>query len=308
MQSKIDSLGRIVMVAAVVAILAAAVAAEVVYTTDGRKITGTVTHEGDSVIIDTEDGRQLILAADQILHIAYLPDDDKDEDTDDGDDEQAEPSDPVETTDEEAPTEELPRSGFEDSGNVVPAPITFSMADATHPESIAFMLMRRSELTRTTGDGESHDVTQWQAAAHDRLRRYHSTWLKPSDFTVRRDKYAKLLEEARETLKELDDVDNQQRSKKISQADADKLRRRLKAEFIRDLKRAAALWADPAIRSFLEGIAYYREENWESAAEAFNKARKAGPLVAAHGIGYRWPEVLPQVLAPRAHHAARPVR
>ena len=278
---------RLISLAAVIVALTAVLAAEVVYTTDGRKITGTVTRDGDSVIVDTDDGEQIVLAADDVVHIAYLPTKpDAGDDQDDPEDE--EPSDPVETTDEKAPTDALPRSGFEDSsGNVVPAAITFSMADAVHPESIAFMLMRR--VRASPGNRETLELRQqidhWQAASHDRLRRVGGSWIKPGEFTIRRDKYARQLLVVRNAAEELEDVDDEVKAERLSESDAKLKRRRLKAELIREMKHAAAMWADPAVRSFLEGITLYREEDWESALTAFEKAREANPLVAAYHQG-----------------------
>jgi hypothetical protein len=285
MQSKTRTLNLIIALAMISA-LAAVTVAEVVYTTDGRKIAGSVERDGDNVVITTEDGQTIVLPSDQVLHISYLPADG--EDTDEGGDTTEEPneSDPVDDGGDEPPPPERPRSGFEDSGNVVPASATFSMGKATFPESIAFMLMRRVQAAYG-GDTSQlrQSVKQWQATSHDRERRCQGQWLSPGDFTARRNKYARLLAESRETIDELESVDDQERHRQITKDEATKERRRLKAQLVRDMKKAAAVWADPEIRSFLEGIALYREEDWLGAAAAFQRARDANPLVAAYHQG-----------------------
>ena len=291
MQSKTNRL-FVVILAVTTAALAVTATADTVYTTDGRKIVGTVVQDGDMVTVTTEAGEAIALTSDEVLHIAYLPADTADngdggDGTTDSTEGNGEASDPVETGGDEPPPPERPRSGFEDSGNVVPAATTFSMSKATFPESIAFMLMRRV-LAESSGSNTlrlRQDIKQWQAASHDRQRRVMGQWLRPGEFTARRDKYARLLADARATLKELEEVDDLERDEDLTKPEAEKERRRLSAELVRDMKKAAAIWADPDIRSFLTGIAYYREADWTAAADAFEQARKANPLVAAYHQG-----------------------
>ena len=61
-----------------VTILAGTLTADIVYTKDGRKIQGTVSHEADTVVIETDDG-VIVIPADEVVHIAVETADEPDD-------------------------------------------------------------------------------------------------------------------------------------------------------------------------------------------------------------------------------------
>jgi len=268
--------------------LAAVAGADIVYTKDGGRHEGTVTRDGIHVIVETEDGQTVTLEAKDVLHIAVVSDtDEPDTPTPEPPHEPATPDEPEETPDEPAdePPEaedlpEPPSSGFADSGNVVPAAITFSMDRITMPESAAFVFMRR--LKTAPPGQETHDLRDqikvWQAAAHDRLRRRGSSWVKPGQFTLRRQEYYEQVEKIEAILKDIERIDDDDEN-------AEAERKKLQRELAHEAEGAAELWIDDDMRAFMLGVAYYQLEQYDDSYKHFKQARESNPLIAAYHQG-----------------------
>ena len=269
--------------------LAAAARADIVYTTDGSRYVGTVTKDGHHVIVETEDGQTVKLEAKDVLHIAVVSDTDEPDQPEDAPEppdepdppaEPDEPAEPVETPPDDADLPEPPSSGFADSGNVVPAAITFSMDRITMPESAAFVFMRR--LKAAPPGRETHDlrdqIKTWQAAAHDRLRRRGSSWVKPGQFTLRRQEYYEQVEKIESILSEIEKIDDEDEN-------AEAERKKLQRELAREAEDAAELWIDDDMRAFMLGVANYQLEQYDESYKHFKQARESNPLIAAYHQG-----------------------
>ncbi|HDZ19879.1 hypothetical protein LCGC14_0315560 [marine sediment metagenome] len=253
-----------------IAILAGTLTADIVYTKDGRKIQGAVSHEADTVIIKTDDG-VVVIPADQVVHIAV-------ETVDEPVDE------PAETTPKPPPPPPAPPEG---DAAAAAAAKRFSQDKATRPESIVFMLMRRLAATPRGGDVSElrRRVKIWQAKAHDRERRIGGKWLRPGDVTIRRQKFYKEMETLTELSRDLAAVKDKHTDTDKDRKKAEKKRARLRSQIATAMRKTAETWPDEEIRNFLRGIAYYQVKNYASAAKAFERARKSNPLVAAYHQG-----------------------
>jgi len=276
-------IGRSLVMLLVVAAWACLAPGDIVYIRGGGRHEGTVRREGETVFVEIDDGEVVEIPADQVLYIstsslADLPD----EAADNG--ETAPPADDGtgETGDElVAPPPAPPASADDFTGGITPAAQTFSMDEATRPESIAFILMRQAAAAETPRQAReiARQVQQWQAAAHDRQRRVGGQWLRPGDFTRSRQRFGELLVEARKTAKELADVDDDDQ-------DADEKRADLRGALNTKLLRVAGVWIDDDIRMFLTGIAHYQTESYSLAIQAFERCRNAHPIVSAYQQGH----------------------
>ena len=276
-------IGRSLLCLLLVAAWACLAPGDIVYTRGGGRHEGTVRREGETVFVETDAGEVVEIPADQVLYIstsslADLPEGPAD------DGETSPPADDGTggTGDEPvAPPPAPPVSADDFTGGIAPAAQAFSIDEATRPESIAFILMRQTAAAETPRQAReiARQVQQWQAAAHDRQRRVGGKWMRPGDFTRSRQRFGELLADARQTARELADVDDDDQG-------ADKKRADLRSALNAKLLRAAGVWIDDDIRMFLTGIAHYQTESYSLAIQAFERCRNAHPIVSAYQQGY----------------------
>ncbi len=258
-------------------------AADIVYMRDGSRHEGEVRQEGEVVFVETADG-VVELPAEEVVYISVVaPPIPEPEDlpADGGAPPVPGPgaADPPAIT-MAAPPAPPPLASALVGGTVPPAR-TFSVAEATRPESMVFVLMRQLVTTETSLQQRTleREIEQWQAAAHDRQRRVRGEWLTPGDFTRSRQRYEVLLAEAAEIASELRQIRG---TDPMADAERANVRRRLGTRLIR----ACSIWADDDIRMLLIGITHYQTESYALAAAAFDRCRQDHPLLSAYQQGY----------------------
>ena len=224
---------------------------DVVELTDGRIYRGKVTREGKLLIIKMDYGRVELNAADVKRWVR---------------------TEPATQPKAETPAPPSPRR------TRVPL---FAATDATRPESVAFLLMRR--LPQVEPGTASYELRQLilrrRRDAHDRLRKLLGHWRHPKDFQIHRGKFQRELKTAEDLLGEIEAIrgDEPQQRKK---------RKRLRAEASKGLLTAARSWGDPLLRQFLMGVAHYHNGDYREAEKAFRTCRRDMPLLAAGAQGH----------------------
>lgn len=236
------------------AVLAAAVTgqalADVVVTADGRRLEGYVTETSSTIYIDTPHGR-ITVAREQVEQII----------AGEVEDDEPDPSD-----ENELDGINVDLSGF---------------PDARRAEPIVFFLMRR--LAETPPGPATielrRQLEQWQSRSHDGYHRIGgSSWGDREDIRRRRESYLRLLSDAQSTLNE---------AERLDEDDPDQQRQKLQMQLRarQQLRRAASLWPDDAIRQFLLGQVSLLDENAVPAERAFSNAIGLDPMIAGFHQG-----------------------
>jgi hypothetical protein len=152
----------------------------------------------------------------------------------------------------------------------------------THPDPYLFTLMRN--LSVTAAGTESYNlrqqIEQWRALSHDRKRRVSADWIAPAEFARRRQLYVK-------TIKEADDLARKIRppATPIPGTDPNAERRKALTPALEKMDLAAKGWADPLIRTFLQGLVAYQRDDFTQSEALFRKCIDDEPLVAAFHQG-----------------------
>lgn len=250
------------VLAAVLGLCPLVAAGDTVYLHSGKTYEGEVTTSGDKVIIKTGD-ETIELAAENVLTIVKgtMP---------------ASTSAPADEAATTQSTQESPAAAPVNLGR-------FNLADVERPEPYVFALMRTlSGVGGGTANYEAREqMRRWQIMAHDRKRKADGQWLAPAEFVRRREAYISALAEAEKAIRDSQPPNNM---RNVSQQEQARLRQaRIKA--MDQLAQAARTWADPALRSFLMGVAYYQADNHVQAEAAFRAAFRQGPRVAGYAQG-----------------------
>ncbi|MFP4106742.1 MAG: tetratricopeptide repeat protein [Phycisphaerae bacterium] len=156
-----------------------------------------------------------------------------------------------------------------------PVPMDFSVATADRPEVAAYALMRQI-MSTPAGEKRTElreSVQKWRVVAHDQKRRVGGSWIDPSEFIRRRKKYIERVGELESELRKLRWATDRSRTSQ------DKKRRQL-LKIGGELRQAAQVWTDPAIRSFLTGLTYIVIDSHRQAEPFFRRAREDAPNVA----------------------------
>lgn len=149
------------------------------------------------------------------------------------------------------------------------------------PETTAFILMRNLEGTEpgTASFKLREQINRWRVLAKDKQRKLGTKWLSQDDIARKRIAFITRLREADEKFLEAKRL----RGKK--EKDQNKRKQIRNAGFLK-LQQAAGIWADPKLRGFLRGVAYYQAGKFGKAATAFRKSRTSAPRVAAFSQGH----------------------
>lgn len=263
------------------AVFCGPVSADVVYTEDGRVLRGTVIQQDGKVVVQTAAGR-VELTSSQILRIKRERS-------------QTRPATPGAMSPIPARVP-VPRPVIGQAGDKYQPPIPikpkkFSIHGCCEPEPVLFMMMRDggAALAGAGLDG-SNQIQRWQFLVHERRRKVGGKWITPKDFVAHRTGFLRLLEEAKEA--------HRTARKNMSRARSSSGRRyypsrtsaynrnRLPGAVVTKLQQAASSWADPAIRSFLCGVAHYNAGRYTQAGSQFRGSCELAPRVAGFWQGY----------------------
>ncbi|NLW87181.1 MAG: hypothetical protein GXY38_09945 [Planctomycetes bacterium] len=153
------------------------------------------------------------------------------------------------------------------SGPAAPAAVKAPQSRITLPECMVFLKMQ--QLAGLPHGAESYEVRKqidiWRSFAHDHKRLVGNEWAQPEVFTRTRTSYVELINEAQALL-------NQKTDK-----DADAAKNALAAN--RSLAKAASIWPDALMRSFLTGVALHLAGRGPQAQERFAACIAEAPLV-----------------------------
>ncbi|MFP4053570.1 MAG: hypothetical protein ACLFV7_06885 [Phycisphaerae bacterium] len=277
-------LSALAVLLAAVLLAATAVCADVVYLKNGKKVNGTATRSGEKVVVRTSRGVREF-DADDVLYISKTKTTAEDSDDSGGWGEPAEDDSTDDSTDADSGSSESDSKDADADLSPVKSPVRkseFRIHEAAQPESVVFAHMRALEATSMGGDSADikAEILRWQRKVKDRVRRIDSRWVEPEDIIRRRKLYRQRMEEAEEQFKLADKVSRREEGYKRKKAKFRKAGRE-------KLKLAAAIWADPALRFFLQGVANYKDKQYGHAQNFFVRAIEAGPRVAAfyQGLG-----------------------
>ncbi|MHC4562525.1 MAG: tetratricopeptide repeat protein [Planctomycetota bacterium] len=238
---------------------------DTVYLQDGRKLTGTITEGGGKVTVTNDEGTTTV-PIEQVVHI------DRDEPVTTVPDDSGDPADVGEGDATPPPsTDDAPA----DTPPIMPAVTVFNMEKAIHPDSVVYMLMRRLKTMEAgTNTYELRkQIDHWRASAHDRQRRVRGKWLRPGDFTRRRRMFKKRLAKAADHAAELNSI-------KDTDPHAERDRQKYRTKLRLAMREAARTWCDEHIENYLMGIAFYESGAYTQAADSFQKASDANPLIS----------------------------
>ena len=184
-----------------------------------------------------------------------------------------------------------------------PAATPFSVSKATMPETAAFYYMRGLAGSSTlTLDELRSNLQTYLAMAQDHKRRglAETDWVIPDEFRRHRGLFKQFLDSAADALKAKSPIGNKVASpigsgsgssasaglQKKAQADAE-------AKCVDKLIKAGKAWEDPAIRSFLTGLAYMQSKDTQDkkdklglAENSFRQCVALAPQVAAFHQAY----------------------
>ena len=268
-------------------VLCGPVWADVVYTDDGRVLRGTVTQQDGKVVVQSTTGR-VELNASQVLRIKR----------------ERSRTQPVTTgapSSGVAAAVPVPRPTLAGATDKYQPPIPikvkkFSLHDACEPEPVLFVLMRDGGAALTgAGMDAGLQIKQWQFRVHERRRKVAGKWFTPKDFVAHRTGYQRLLDEAKEAYRTARKNISRQRSSSYSGSSGSRYspprtslanRDRLPGAVVNKLQNAATSWADPAIRSFLNGVVQYKAGRYTQAGAQFRGSCELHPRVAGFWQGY----------------------
>lgn len=233
----------------------AAASADVVALKNGKRYTGKVISQGDTIKIKV-DYAVLEFPKSEVLVVAI------DEAT--AGDEEPIPADSAEPSTTAPPAEDL--SAAEPLGTQV-----------SRPEPLVFYYQRG--LAAATSAAEKvtlrKQLRKWQAAAHDRKRKVGPRWSTPAEFVRARKAYKDLLDQAEDFLGKARRRTFGDRDEKITSE-----QRKALMHAHRLLDKAAASWEDPLLRGFLLGVADYQKGRYGPAETHFRTAAEQAPHVA----------------------------
>ncbi|MGC9454076.1 MAG: hypothetical protein ACP5HU_04355 [Phycisphaerae bacterium] len=234
--------------------LSAAVVADTVVMESGKTYTGRAERQGETVRIEMEHGT-IDVPAEEVLYI--IPSEEQDEEPD------SEPT---------APDGAADGTATRYTGNTA--------ADATRPEPMLFVLMRR--LQNTPAGTESYSlrrqIRQFQIMAHDRKRKVGGQWVDPDYFKRAREAFAETLDEANELDRSIGRV--------RGDTPADEAERlRIRQQAATRYRSAARQWPDPLLQKFLMGVAELYAGNHSRAESFFDACIAELPQVAGFHQG-----------------------
>ena len=261
-------------------LLALPAIADVVYLKNGKKVKGNATRSGDKVVVQTQNGVREF-AADEVLYISKTRTDSDGSGDDSGGDWEKTSSDDS-SGDSSTDADKPDKSADLKPVNSPVRKNKFRITDATQPEPVVFSLMRALEATEVGGASADlkTQIAAWQRKTKDRQRRLESRWAEPKDIVLMRSLYQKRLAEAEEQFDLAGQVGRRDRNHKAKAA-------RFRQAGMEKLKLAAAAWADPGLRYWLQGVASHKDEQYGAAQTFFSRAVKENPRVAAfwQGLG-----------------------
>ncbi len=238
---------------------------ETIILTDGRSYTGRVVERGENVRIEMSFGTIDIPSSEVAYIIPAQSDANADAD--------AEPVEPPDEADEDSEQTDLP--------DTVDAGTGFSLADATRPEPVVFMLMRTLSDARigTESYQARQKLRRFQILAHDRRRKVAGQWRPPDYFIRTRAAHMEHIEAAEELQRKADrirgdDAAERHRKRQLQQRAAGRYRT------------AAQQWPDPLLRQFLMGAAELYAENYARAEGFFRSLVEEAPYVAGFHQGH----------------------
>jgi tetratricopeptide (TPR) repeat protein len=251
-------MGRRTLIACLLtALLAAAAAGDTVYLKDGRKLVGKVTKVGDKLRVEMRYGTAVVEAS-EVSYIAP------------GKTSTRPAGDPAE------PTTRRGRPRPEDRSEVV-----WDRSEARRPEPIVFMILRRIELLGADPAAETFrkQLKHQRIAVHDGLRKVGTQWIDRDEQRRRRREYEKRIQEAK-------DLAGKVRSLAWSKKPEDiRKRKQLAAEAVRAMERAAAVWPDEIMQTFLRGVLELEQGDYRRAERSFARCIELQPMVAAYHQG-----------------------
>ncbi len=242
--------------AALCCLLTAAAAGDVIWMQNGKRYEGKATRKGAKVMIELAYGTIEVRAVD-VLRIVKTE---------------------VVTPPKPKPVDPITKPE--------PTKKEFAVGYAVMPESVAFMFMRRIAISpKGLGTMEQRQqVARWRDAAHDRIRKTGSRWLTPKEFKTRRETFDRYLAEAKVIMKQRSRI-RALSSRTMTSAQKAELRKIVIAGTAK-MRTAATNWPDPAIRSFMLGVANFEGAAYPKAVASFRDACELAPYVSAFHQGH----------------------
>ncbi len=237
--------------------------ADSVYMTSGKVYEGTVTRDGDKIIIQTARGEVTVKSSD-VIAVVEAKTGDGDTPTPGTGGDPVEPTKPVEIQTE-----------------TVEAYEPVDVSAATQPEPVIYALLQKLEATPASLESVRlrEQIKDWRIIEHDRKRKVHGEWIKPEDFVRRRKAFDELTDEANKLLRKAHYASG---STRVERAE----RQQYMQNAAIKLRRASASWPDPLLRDFLMGQTYLITEEPARAVSLFEKCVERAPMVAAFHQGH----------------------
>ncbi|HHH76605.1 MAG TPA: hypothetical protein ENL03_06240, partial [Phycisphaerae bacterium] len=235
--------------------------AETVYLIDGSKIEGVVTRNGDKVHIATANGNKTV-KADDVLYIAksVTPD-------------TSTPHKIPDKTPDKQPTTIVEPPSPKDPPDPVVHDSFFTVAKATRPEQVIFLLMRSvipSKQNKPTFT-QSQEILKWQQLAKDRSRRIRSNkWIVPEDILRMKKTYFQHIQEAKDFHRKIKYDASKRKNKNPNYAPV-----------LTKLIQAGGVWPDVLLSDFLTGVAHLQAGDHRQADTLFARALDTAPRLAA---------------------------
>lgn len=167
-------------------------------------------------------------------------------------------------------------TGDGSAGSAEPGALSFTLSRFTHPEAIAFMMMRKLDAMEPGVDSYEHrqKIKQWQIRSHERWRKVGSKWMRPRDFIRLRNLYERQLGEVKKAIRKAKSAGRKKSGGTVKNDE-------LPPDIVDKLRRPAQMWADPLIEDFLLGIVEQQKRSYPAAITKFAACCEQAPRIAA---------------------------